>query len=278
MARLTSYVKRIFNSLFTNIAVAKGKKITAYKSKIWISYGDSITSSNGWQPAVAEKLGLTHVNRGIGGTTIAENGSIAWIDKNGNYKGQPPKPQPNGTTEILSSMCNSQRINATIPLNTQLLTIMGGTNDFGRGIPLGKGFPTNERPNFDESTFIGALCSMIEKIQTRLPNCRIILMTPVPRYHNGKYEDKNKAGYLTSDYARAVKDVATFYALPCIDLYSTVGWNRMNGEYYLIDSMHPNKTRGYKRVSEIVIGELEVLQQDAKSSIEEEDNNHTTEN
>ncbi|ODG90674.1 MULTISPECIES: SGNH/GDSL hydrolase family protein [Bacillaceae] len=277
MARLTSFVKRIFNSL-TNIAEAKGKKITGYKSKKWISYGDSITSSNGWQPAVAKRLGLTHVNRGIGGTTITENGSIAWIDQNGNYKGQPPKPQPNGTIEILSSMCNSQRINATIPLDTQLLTIMGGTNDFGRGLPLGKGFPTNERPNLDESTFIGALCSMIEKIQTRLPNCRIILMTPVPRYHNGKYEDKNKAGYLTSDYARAVKDVATFYALPCIDLYSNVGWNRMNGEYYLIDSMHPNKTRGYKRVSEIVIGALEVLQQDVKSSIEEEDTNQPTEN
>jgi lysophospholipase L1-like esterase len=277
MARLTSFVKRIFNSL-TNIAETKGKKITGYKSKKWISYGDSITSSNGWQPAVAKRLGLTHVNRGIGGTTITENGSIAWIDQNGNYKGQPPKPQPNGTIEILSSMCNSQRINATIPLDTQLLTIMGGTNDFGRGLPLGKGFPTNERPNLDESTFIGALCSMIEKIQTRLPNCRIILMTPVPRYHNGKYEDKNKAGYLTSDYARAVKDVATFYALPCIDLYSNVGWNRMNGEYYLIDSMHPNKTRGYKRVSEIVIGALEVLQQDVKSSMEEEDTNQPTEN
>ena len=277
MARLTSFVKRIFNSL-TNIAEAKGKKITGFKSKKWVSYGDSITSSNGWQPAVAKKLGLTHVNRGIGGTTITENGSIAWIDQNGNYKGQPPKPQPNGTIEILSSMCNSQRINATIPLDTQLLTIMGGTNDFGRGLPLGKGFPTNERPNLDESTFIGALCSMIEKIQTRLPNCRIILMTPVPRYHNGKYEDKNKVGYLTSDYASAVKDVAAFYALPCIDLYSNVGWNRMNGEYYLIDSMHPNKTRGYKRVSEIVIGALEVLQQDVKSSIEEEDTNQPTEN
>ncbi|SFD02894.1 SGNH/GDSL hydrolase family protein [Bacillus sp. UNCCL81] len=277
MGRLTSFVKRIFNTL-TNIAETKGKKITGYKSKKWISYGDSITSSNGWQPAVAKRLGLTHVNRGIGGTTITENGSIAWIDQNGNYKGQPPKPQPNGTIEILSSMCNSQRINATIPLDTQLLTIMGGTNDFGRGLPLGKGFPTNERPNLDESTFIGALCSMIEKIQTRLPNCWIILMTPVPRYHNGKYEDKNKAGYLTSDYARAVKDVATFYALPCIDLYSNVGWNRMNGEYYLIDSMHPNKTRGYKRVSEIVIGALEVLQQDVKSSIEEEDTNQPTEN
>ncbi|KQL38006.1 hypothetical protein AN960_13650 [Bacillus sp. FJAT-25509] len=277
MVRLTSYVKRIFNSFLINKTMEKGKKITGYKSKKWISYGDSITSSNGWQPAVAERLGLTHVNRGIGGTTITENGSIAWIDKNGNYKGQPPQPQPNGTTEILSSMCNSQRINATIPLDTQLLTIMGGTNDFGRGLPLGKGFPTNERPNLDESTFIGALCSMIEKIQTRLPNCRIILMTPVPRYHNGKYEDKNKVGYLTADYASAVKDVAAFYALPCIDLYSNVGWNRMNGEYYLIDSMHPNKTRGYKRVSEIVIGELEVLQQDVKCRIEQEDNDHKTE-
>ncbi|PEL06505.1 SGNH/GDSL hydrolase family protein [Bacillus sp. AFS017336] len=269
MNRLSWNVKRICNKLFANMPYVKGKMITKYKSIEWVSYGDSITSSNGWQPAVAEKLGLTHLNRGIGGTTIAENGSIAWIDKNGNYKGHPPDIQPKGTTEILSSMCNSQRINATIPLTTQLLTIMGGTNDFGRNIPLGNGLPTNKHLNLDESTFTGALCSMVEKIQLRLPDCRIILMTPVPRYHEGKYEDKNKAGFLTSDYARAVKDVASFYSLPCIDLYSNVGWNRMNGEYYLIDSMHPNNTKGYKRVSEIVIGELEVLQQNVNSKIKD---------
>lgn len=261
MGRITWNLKRIYYSMLANIAEKKVKNITNYKIKKWISYGDSITASNGWQPAVAAKLGLNHTNRGIDGTTIAEIGSIAWVDENGNFKGKPPRVQPRGTIEILSSMCNSQRINATIPLDTQLITIMGGTNDYGRNIPLGKVLPTNESPTLDESTFIGALCSMIEKIQTRVPNCRIILMTPVPRYHNGRYEQKNKSGVLTSDYASAVKEVAAFYALPCIDLNAKVGWNKINGDKYLRDSMHPNTTKGNPRISEIVIGELRALEQ-----------------
>lgn len=259
MEGIARHVKQIFHSMVTNSTEKKDQLATNYKGKKWISYGDSITASNGWQPSVAEKLGLIHIKRGIGGTTIAETGSIAWIDANGNFIARPPAPQPTGTTEILSSMCNSQRINAMIPLDTQLLTIMGGTNDYGSNIPLGMGWPTNERPTLDESTFIGGMCSMIEKIQTRVPECRIILMTPIPRYHKGRYAPKNRVGLLTADYARVVRDVAAFYALPCIDLHSTVGWNKINGSHFLADGVHPNKTKGYPRISEIVIGELKAL-------------------
>ena len=258
MGRIATSVINVYKSMLPNLA--KGKLVTNYKVKKWISYGDSITASNGWQPAVAAKLGLIHTNRGIGGTTIAESGSIAWVDANGNYIGRPPATQPPGTTEILSSMCNIQRINAMIPLDTQLLTIMGGTNDYGTSIPLGVGLPTNERPILDETFFIGGLCAMIEKIQNRVPYCRIILMTPIPRYHDGRYEPKNRAGLVTSDYVRAVKDAAAFYALPCIDLHSKVGWNKINGGSYLRDGIHPNKTRGYPRISEVVIGEFKALE------------------
>ena len=86
-------------------------------------------------------------------------------------------------------------------------------------------------------------------------------MTPIPRYHNGRYESKNKAGLLTSDYAKVVKDVAAFYSLPCIDLHSKVGWNKINGGSYLKDGIHPNSTIGYPRISEVVIGELKTLGQ-----------------
>ena len=259
MVKIARNVKQIYHSMLINLAEIKGK-LGNNKAKKWISYGDSITAANGWQPAVAAKLGLIHIKRGIGGTTIAERGSIAWIDAEGRYRARPPATQPAGTTQILSSMCNSQRINAMIPLDTQVLTIMGGTNDYGVSIPLGTRLPTNESPTLDESTFIGGLCSMIEKIQTRVPNCRIILMTPIPRYHNGRYESKNKAGLLTSDYAKVVKDVAAFYALPCIDLNSKVGWNKINGASYLKDGIHPNTTIGYPRISEVVIGELKALE------------------
>lgn len=260
MAKITSSVKHMYHSMLINWAERTGKFVTNYKAKNWISYGDSITASNGWQPAVAARLGLIHRNRGIGGTTIAETGTIAWVDKKGNYIAKPPATQPTGTKQILSSMCNSQRIHAMIPLDTQLLTIMGGTNDYGHSIPLGKGLPTNGSFTLDETTFIGALCSMVEKIQTKVPTCRIILMTPIPRYHEGRYEHKNRAGLLTYDYAKAVKDVAAFYSLPCIDLYSKVGWNPINGNLYLRDGIHPNTTMGDPRISEVVLGDLKAIE------------------
>ena len=123
MGRIARGVINVYKSMLPNLA--KGKLVTNYKAKKWISYGDSITASNGWQPAVAAKLGLIHTNRGIGGTTIAESGSIAWVDANGNYIARPPATQPPGTTEILSSMCNIQRINAMIPLDTQVINDHG---------------------------------------------------------------------------------------------------------------------------------------------------------
>ncbi len=252
-------IKRLYASMLIRINQLKVKLVAKKRATKWVSYGDSITATNGWQPEVATELGLFHIKRGIGGTTIAENGSIAWIDVNGNFKARPPRQtQPIGTIEIYSSMCNIQRIDAMIPLDTQIVTIMGGTNDYGTNIAIGKGLPTNENPNFDETTFIGGLCSMIEKIQTRVPYCRIILMTPIPRHHNGRYEQKNKAGLLTSDYAKTIKEVAAFYALPCIDLNSMVGWNKINGAFYLKDGIHPSKI-GYERISEVVIGELKAL-------------------
>ena len=63
MVRIVSNVKQLYNSMLFNVAGLKGKLGTNQKAKKWVSYGDSITASNGWQPAVAAKLGLIHTKR-----------------------------------------------------------------------------------------------------------------------------------------------------------------------------------------------------------------------
>ena len=48
------------------------------QGQVWVSYGDSITDGGFWQDAVAEKFGLDHRDQGIGGTTLAGFGPLAF--------------------------------------------------------------------------------------------------------------------------------------------------------------------------------------------------------
>ena len=38
-----------------------------------------------------------------------------------------------------------------------------------------------------------------------------------------------------------------------------VGWNKLNGSFYLKDGIHPTEI-GYERISELVIGEFKALE------------------
>jgi hypothetical protein len=224
----------------------QSEEITNWSGAKWVSYGDSITASNGWQPDVVNKLGLAHTKRGIGGTTFAETASIAWVDANGLYLDRPPASQPPGSIKIESSMCNDARI-ATIPVDTEIITIMGGTNDYAMNIPLGTA------GTLSNTTYKGAMSIIIEKILTKMPTARIVFMTP-------PFENltPNSLGLTMEDYANAVIEVAHYYAMPVIDVYGECGWNAINSETYLSDGVHPN-TAGYARISSLVIGKLKAL-------------------
>jgi lysophospholipase L1-like esterase len=223
--------------------------LTIWNTRKWTAFGDSITYLNSWQPYVVKKLGLIHTNRGIGGTTVANTGSIAYVDSSGNYMDRPPNPQPTGSTQINSSMSVDDRIN-TIPTDTQLITIFGGRNDYGQNVPLGAITDTVD------TTFYGALQIMINKIHTRIPNARKVILIPIYSSDDGTV---NSVGKTFDDYRNAIKQIAYLYGYPVIDLKANTGINKLNSTAYLSDGIHPNDAGG-QRIAEVVIGQLKALE------------------
>lgn len=209
-----------------------------WKGKKADCLGDSITAMNMWQPTVRDTLELlTFSNHGIGGTRVSGTASDA--------------------------MHQDARINA-LDSSLDLLTVMGGTNDWVQNVPLG----TFGRTNVDTTTFYGAANVMFSKLITRFPDKRILCMgTPYGTYPGrAGFTDTtgvlNNEGLMAIDYGTALMKVARLHGIPCVDIGGEAGWNNQNITTYITNDgalLHPN-TVGAKRVASLVIGKLNALQ------------------
>ncbi len=134
------------------------------------------------------------------------------------------------------------------------IVILGGTNDYGFGdAPLGS--PSDATPE----TFYGSLNYLYSAILNNYPDSKVIVMTP-PRMlgdsnlkgHNG-YKGKDVATLET--YVNIIKEVATGYSLPIIDLYSVSELNPNDPELkaaYFADGVHPNDA-GHKIIADLLL-------------------------
>lgn len=217
---LENYVgKRILSEdvIVKNVehAIYSDKIKTIFEGKKVVTYGDSITANGGWQDYLRTYFDCTIVNKGIGGTTVANNGAE-------NY------------------FCLQSRID-TIPQDADVVIIMGGTNDSGDSIPLGD-LIYNE--GFDTTKFKGGLATTIRMIQTRCPNAMIFVASPCSgRGTSGQNMDTvtfNNIGLTTYDYAKACKEVAEYFSTPYIPIFEECGINPWNRKEYIADSVHVN--------------------------------------
>lgn len=222
------YLKdNIINSL-SNLSFYKNKKIACF--------GDSITAQNQWQPYVANYFGCTMINKGVGGTTVFNNGNREIIE---------------GVT-MDSWMCSDDRINL-IPHDTDVILVFAGHNDWAynnlqMGV-LGDG-------NLIDSTFKSAYSLMLKKLVTKFPNARIITMTPVGGRTEREKGNSDKQYYIRglcmTDFANAVKEVSAYYGIPCIDINAESGISTLNHDTYIADLIHPN-SEGGKLIANAVI-------------------------
>lgn len=215
-----------------------------YKGKKLTTFGDSITEQNLWQSFVKDKiLFATIVNKGINGTRISGNANNA--------------------------MWQNNRIN-NLPLDTDVLTIMGGTNDSAVSVNIGDISITNH----DTNTFVGAYNVLISKLLYKFYNLSsgkysdinysgliksvtfkdivIYIMTP-PFNANTQYSGENSARIKA--IADATKDVAKMWGIPCIDIYYNSGINTENVNVLLQDGIHPNNL-GAKKIASVVVNEM----------------------
>lgn len=211
--------------------------VSSWSGKTWATLGDSITQQAFWQSYVVRSLGLIWTNYGIGGTKVS------------------------GAVGDVNAMCQDTRINA-IPTGQDLVSIMGGTNDWAQSVAMGAA------DSMDPLTFNGALNTMITKIMARFPSKRVVLFTtpygelpertPAQGWPNTY---TNSQGLTTRDYAEAVKLACKRWSLPCVDINMNAGWNTLNIRTFITDDgglLHPNDTGG-KRIAEVAIGGFKLI-------------------
>lgn len=205
--------------------------ISQWNSKKWATLGDSITAQLLWQKSIVYEHKLTLVNNGVGGSTVAGSTSTCFAE---------------GT-----------RV-AAMPADADIISVMGGTNDWSTSIALGTISDTGT------ATFYGALNTLVGLLLTKYPTKRIFFMTtPYGEYYN--YAAKNWSNATTntlglkgSDYADAIKLICKKYNLPYVDIHYEAGWNSSNIRSYITDDgglVHPNAL-GASRISNLVSDKL----------------------
>lgn len=211
-----------------------------WNNKAWASLGDSITAGGTWQAYVSGVLGLVNTNFGIGGTRISG---------------------ANGDT---SAMCQDTRINA-IPTTIDVLSMMGGTNDWAQNIALGSANST------DPTTFNGALNTFAQKAFARWPTKKIFLVTTpygeIPDYVPRGWVDPahNTLGLTTNDYAQAIRDAASRLNMPLIDVARDANWGTTNIQTALggstTDHLHPaGGSQAAKGIAAAHIGKFKAVE------------------
>ena len=194
----------------------------------WVSFGDSITAQNKWQPYIVNALGMSHTNCGIGSTPLSgSNANAFW---------------------------QTVRLNAVKAANPDLVTILGGANDLVLNPVIGTDANLADK---DTSTFIGAYSYIINDLLTWKPSLRIVILSTTWAHDDGAtYSQTVTYG----QFAAACKKVAEYYKLPFVDLYDNSGFNAYTmgtspNNIYSSDSIHPNEA-GAKIIASQVLAKL----------------------
>ncbi len=207
--------------------------------------GDSITEGVGtsdktriYHALLAKKYGFTARNYGISGTRIADQ-----------YNETSPELDENEFSLRYIKMDDE----------ADLVVVFGGTNDFGHGNALLGNFTDRTR-----ETFYGAYHILLEGLINKYPTARIVVMTPLHRSDedstNGDGSKKEGSAPL-SVYVDVIKEIAAYYSIPVIDLWSISGIQpcvQVMKEKYCPDGLHPNDA-GHARLAEVIGSQLLTL-------------------
>ncbi len=130
--------------------------------------------------------------------------------------------------------------------NVDAILIFAGTNDYNHGLPLGNFFTetlkeTNHNgkqvvrkfrtPVFNDSTFCGRINKVMDYLKTTYPDKQIIILTPIHRGFAQFSESNiqpdenfaNEQGLYIDDYINILREAASVWAVPIIDLFSVSG-------------------------------------------------------
>lgn len=206
-----------------------------YYGKRILSLGDSYTCQNYYGKYLAKATGTTQRGRG-------QNGNVLMSFCNDTYN-----PVTGGTV--------SETFDADLLSDYDIITVMGGTNDYGHGTAaLGT---INDETG--ANTIYGSVKYLINKILSIKPDMKIFFCTQPFRLHYstepapGGYE-ANSNGLTMENIANAISDCCKHYGIPCFDFYHCSNWNPYTvrrdendsivSNIYTNDGLHPKNGDG----------------------------------
>ena len=181
-----------------------GLKWAALGDSITVSSGSGSTPETGYVSLIATRNNMTIANFGFNGTSIAKNPNMVGYEFTARYRGMPD--------------------------DADIITVFGGTNDFGNNLPIGSLGDTTD------STLYGAMKVLIEGLITKYPTKRIGFILPLPRVGN-----IGQTGTL-KNYVAVIKEMCALYSVPVLDLYNGSGIApdfAPSRSSLMTDGMHP---------------------------------------
>jgi lysophospholipase L1-like esterase len=214
-----------------------------------VCLGDSMTEGNTYPDTIAERLGLSTIECGFGGSQLTYDPTND-ADRCGLSIVKIAEAIASGDWTALTTFANglgnpwaatAARLAAVDWTTISYITIFIGTNDYGAGqCPLGATTSTNQ------AEFNGAWNYVIPTILAAKPWVKLVAITPTyrSRFVSGDGHDSdtyaNSQGLVLPQYADATIDRAKARHIPVLDLNRTSGINASTASYYLVDGLHQN--------------------------------------
>lgn len=142
-----------------------------------------------------------------------------------------------------------------------VMTVWAGTNDWYNGISLGSLL------NNDNNTYYGAVQHVCERVSERLPNCKLLLITPLQRLTTNtddwEVDDRGfrinpTTSKILEDYANAVIETAEIYGIEVLDMFHRGGVNAKNIDTWTSDRLHPSRA-GFEKLCWKIIDKVKSM-------------------
>lgn len=223
--------------------LADGELESPWKGKKIGFLGDSITAYQHYINGLVKLTGCQFVNYGVSGTRIA-----MW------------NAEDTDTFEQRYSSMDD---------DLDAVVVLGGINDFRVGLGGNNWGELSDGAVEGKYTFYAGLHRMFKGLASKYFGKPVIIMTPMHSYElnldTGAFDERSEYkinedgsiafrenfGKRLNDYVDAIKDVAQFYSLPVIDLYSYSGicpsLDVQRGTWFSrTDGLHHNAEGGLK--------------------------------
>ena len=192
-----------------------------------------------WPHVLKEALGAGEVvNLGIGGSSIGRYWADAFVDR---------------YTEI--------------PEDTDLIFVMGGTNDGFCASFVEFGNSEERAPR----TFWGDLDELMDGLKEDYPEAEVIFLTPIPNSLHDYLKAERKYLMPQEEFSEVIITLAEEHGMEVFDLYNSNildGHDKDNILHLMPDGVHPNE-EGYRILGEHVAAELIRLLDERKELLPE---------